>query len=252
MDTSFTQGLRLDGKVALITGAAAGIGQAVAGLFAAQGARLALLDRSESVAAATADLGSQHLGLVCDVRDTRQIQQAVARAKLQFGRIDVLVNNAGVALLDEADQVNEADWDQTMAINLKAPFFIAQAVARIMAGQGSGRIVNLASQAAVIALPRHAAYCASKAAIVSLTQVLALEWAARGITVNAISPTVVETALGKKAWAGPVGEAMKQKIPTGRFARPDEIAAAALYLASDHAGMINGANLVIDGGYSIQ
>jgi NAD(P)-dependent dehydrogenase (short-subunit alcohol dehydrogenase family) len=252
MNKPFDQGLRLDGKVALITGGAAGIGLAVAELFAAQGARLALLDRSESVIGAAKELGPQHLGLVCDVRDTSEIRQAISRVESQFGRIDVLVNNAGVALLDEADQVKEDDWDLTMAINLKAPFFIAQAVAPIMAKQGVGRIVNLASQAAVIGLPRHAAYCASKAAIVSLTQVLAIEWAARGITVNAISPTVVETELGKKAWAGPVGEAMKQKIPTGRFAQPAEIAAAALYLASEHAGMINGANLVIDGGYTIQ
>lgn len=252
MNNPFIQGLRLDGKVALITGGAAGIGLAVAELFAAQGARLALLDRSETVSSIAGQLGPGHLGLVCDVRDTQQIQSAVGQFEAHFGRIDVLVNNAGVALLDEADQVKETDWDLTMAINLKAPFFIAQAVAPIMGKRAGGRIINLASQAAVIALPRHAAYCASKAAIVSLTQVLAVEWAARGITVNAISPTVVETELGKKAWAGAVGEAMKQKIPTGRFALPAEIAAAALYLASDHAGMINGANLVIDGGYTVQ
>ena len=242
----------MDGKVVLVTGGAAGIGLAMGDLFAAQGASLVLMDRSESVIGAASSLGSQHLGLVCDVQDAAAIRQAISRIESQFGRIDVLINNAGVALLDEADQVKESDWDLTMAINLKAPFFIAQAVAPIMARQNFGRIVNLASQAAVVALPRHAAYCASKAAIVSLTQVLALEWASRGITVNAISPTVVETELGKKAWAGSVGESMKQRIPTGRFAQPTEIAAAALYLASEHAGMVNGANLVIDGGYTVQ
>ena len=128
-----------------------------------------------------------------------------------------------------------------------------QAVAAVMKEQASGgRIVNLASQASVIALERHVAYCASKAALVSMTQVLAVEWAPMGITVNAVSPTVVETELGKKAWAGDVGEAMKKKIPTGRFAQPAEIAAAILYLVSGHAGMITGENLIIDGGYTVQ
>jgi D-threitol dehydrogenase (NAD+) len=121
-----------------------------------------------------------------------------------------------------------------------------------MLRQGRGRIVNLASQAAVVGIDGHVAYCASKAAIVSMTKVLALEWGPRGITVNAISPTVVETELGKKAWAGEVGEQMKLRIPTRRFAQPEEIAQAALFLASDAAAMINGENLLIDGGFTIQ
>jgi len=170
----------------------------------------------------------------------------------QLGRIDVLVNNAGIARLDLAIDAKETDWDATMTVNLKAPFFLAQAVAGVMKAQGGGRIVNLASQASVIALERHAAYCASKAALVSMTQVLAVEWADWGITVDAVSPTVVETELGKKAWAGEVGEAMKRKIPVRRFAQPLEIAAAIAYLASPLAAMVTGANLVVDGGYSVQ
>ena len=252
MHDAFARGFRLDGQVALVTGAATGIGLAVAELFAAQGARLVMLDRSDQVLAAARRLPGEALARVCDVTDLAQVRTAVAEADAQLGRIDILVNNAGVALLEAADAVTEGAWDTTMAINLKAPFFLAQAVAPIMARQGRGRIVNLASQAAVIALDRHAAYCASKAALVSLTQVLALEWAARGITVNAVSPTVVETALGKQAWAGEVGEAMKKKIPAGRFAQPEEIAVAILYLASGHSGIVTGSNLVIDGGYTIQ
>ncbi|KAI9027984.1 short chain dehydrogenase [Hyaloraphidium curvatum] len=248
----FNQGMRLHDKVALVTGSAAGIGRAVAELFAAQGARIALMDRSDHVLAVAEQLPGEHLGLVCDVTELAQLRAAVAQVQAHFGRIDVLVNNAGVALLDEVDKVTEEDWDTTMDVNLKAPFFLAQMIAPIMAAQGGGRIVNIASQAAVVALPRHAAYCASKAALVSLTAVLAIEWASKGITVNAVSPTVVETELGKKAWAGEVGEAMKKKIPVGRFAQPAEIASAVLYLASAHAGMMTGSNLVIDGGYTIQ
>jgi NAD(P)-dependent dehydrogenase (short-subunit alcohol dehydrogenase family) len=170
----------------------------------------------------------------------------------RFGRIDVLVNNAGIVLLEDALNLSEEYWDRTMAINLRAPFFLAQRVAREMVKTGGGRIVNLASQAGIIALDKHAAYCAGKAAIISMTKVLALEWARFNIQTNAISPTVVLTELGRKAWAGEVGEQMKKKIPNGRFAYPEEIAACALFLAGDAAAMINGENLVIDGGYTIQ
>ena len=253
MPSPFEQAFDLSGQVALITGGASGLGLAVAELFADRGAHLVLLDLSENVHAVAQRLPGEHLGVACNVADVAQLGAAVARAVERFSRLDILVNNAGVALLDRADAVKESDWDKTMAINLKAPFFLAQAVAAVMKEQASGgRIVNLASQASVIALERHVAYCASKAALVSMTQVLAVEWAPMGITVNAVSPTVVETELGKKAWAGDVGEAMKKKIPTGRFAQPAEIAAAILYLVSGHAGMITGENLIIDGGYTVQ
>jgi len=250
--SSFEHAFDLSHQVALITGGASGIGLAVAELFAEKGAQLVLLDLSERVHNIAQKLPGRHLGIVCNVADVVQLQAAVASALERFSRIDILVNNAGVALLDRADAVKESDWDKTMAINLKAPFFLAQAVAAVMKAQGAGRIVNLASQASVVALERHAAYCASKAGLVAMSKVLALEWAAHGITVNAVSPTVVETELGKQAWAGEVGEAMKKQIPTGRFAQPTEIAAAILYLVSGHAGMITGENLIIDGGYTVQ
>lgn len=252
MATTFEAGFRLDGKVALVTGAAAGIGYAISELFAAQGARLVLLDLSEEVQNVAQKLPGDHLAIPCNVAENAQIQAAVDKAVEKYGKIDILVNNAGVALLNKATEVTEKEWDTTMAVNLRAPFFLAQAVARVMTKKGGGQIVNMASQASVIALDRHVAYCASKAAIVSMTEVLAIEWARAGITVNAISPTVVETALGKKAWAGEVGEAMKQKIPVGRFAQPEEIASAALYLVSEHTRIMTGANVVIDGGYTIQ
>jgi NAD(P)-dependent dehydrogenase (short-subunit alcohol dehydrogenase family) len=129
---------------------------------------------------------------------------------------------------------------------------MSQLVGRRMLEQGRGRIINIASQAAIVALDEHVAYCASKAAIVSMTKTLALEWGPRGINTNAISPTVVDTELGRKAWEGEKGVVFKRKIPTGRFAQPDEIAMAALFLASGAAAMINGENLVVDGGYTVQ
>jgi NAD(P)-dependent dehydrogenase (short-subunit alcohol dehydrogenase family) len=245
----------LTGRVAIVTGAASGIGLAAAEALAAAGARVVLLDIDPKVREAAATLPGRvehHVPIVSDLVAPGAIEAAVRQVVATCGQIDILVNNAGVALLEPAETLSEDAWDKTMALNLKAPFLLAQAVGKEMIRRGYGRIVNLASQASVIALERHVAYCASKAAIVGMTKVLALEWARHGITVNAISPTVVETELGRKAWAGAVGEAMKARIPVGRFARPDEIGTLILYLASDAAAMVNGENIVIDGGYTAQ
>lgn len=251
----FDKNFNLDRKVVLVTGAARGIGRAIATLCAEKHADVILVDMLAEVteaAAALADLGVKTLPLTVDVSKNESIHRMVSDSIKTFGKIDVLVNCAGVVFLDDAENLSEAYWDQTMAINLKAPFMIAQAVGREMIRRQSGKIINIASQAGVIALDKHVAYCASKAAIIGMTKVLAIEWAEFNIQVNAVSPTVILTELGKKAWAGEVGEAMKQKIPAGRFGYPEEVAAAVLFLASEAADMITGANLVIDGGYTIQ
>ena len=240
------------GQVAVVTGGASGIGLAVAQRFAQAGATLVLLDRSPSVVGVAAALGTAHLGIELDVCRQADLSRAVETILARYGQIDILVNNAGVALLEPAVDVTEDAWDTTMAINLRSAFFVAQLVGKHMISRGYGRIVNLASQASVVALERHVAYCASKAGLVGMTKVLALEWAPFGVTVNAVSPTVVETELGKKAWAGEVGEAMKRQIPIGRFGQPQEVAAAILFLCDAQSGLITGENLMLDGGYTIK
>lgn len=243
----------LQGKVALITGGAAGIGLAIAKCYLQNGAQVVLLDRAAQVAEIAQQLDEQlALGIVMDVTDKASVEQAVAQANAHFGRLDVLVNSAGIVALYPAEELPEDAWDNTMAVNLKGVFLTSQAVGHYFIRQGSGSIINLASQAGVVALPNHLAYCASKAGVIGLTQVLALEWGPHNVRVNAISPTVVLTELGRKAWSGEVAEQMKQKIPLRRFAEPEDIAASALFLASDAASMITGSNLVVDGGYTIQ
>ena len=251
----YNSGFSLAGRTALITGGGAGIGLAIANLFYEKGANLVLADLNpnvETVGREVATDPQRVQTVVANVTRADEREKVVQAALERFGAINILINNAGIVRLAPALETSEEDWDLTMDINLRTAFFLSQRVGTEMLKQGGGKIINLASQAGVVALDRHVAYCASKAAIISLTKVLALEWGPHNIQTNAISPTVVLTELGKKAWAGEVGEAMKLKIPARRFAYPEEIAACALFLASDAAAMINGENLVIDGGYTIQ
>ena len=254
--SQYDKSFRLDGRIALITGAAQGIGKAISVLFAEKGADLILVDLNEEelnkAAKEITRMGRKAVPMAVDLTVKDSCRSVAEESVKACGRVDILVNNAGVALLESAETITEEYWDTTMAINLKVPFLLSQAVGREMIKRKAGNIINIASQAGIIALERHLAYCTSKAAIIEMTKVLALEWGKYGINVNAISPTVVLTELGKKAWAGEVGESFKKSIPIGRFADPEEIAACALFLASDAARMITGSNLVIDGGYTIQ
>lgn len=243
----------LGGKVALVTGGASGIGSAIASAFAAKGAIVGVIDINDAVAQAkAAELGNGAKAFVCDVSDPGSVAAVFASAQAAFGHIDIVVNSAGVVMLAPAEELSLDAWDKTIAINLKGTFLVSQAAGRAMikAGKG-GKIINMASQAGTVAIDQHAAYCASKFGVIGLSKTLAAEWGRHGITVNTISPTVVLTELGKKAWDGPRGEALKLRIPTGRFAFPQEIAAAAVFLASNGADMINGADLLVDGGYTI-
>ncbi|WP_135450374.1 GolD/DthD family dehydrogenase [Tabrizicola caldifontis] len=243
----------LTGKVAVVTGAASGIGAAIAEAFAAQGARVALLDLNEEAARKRAAGLAGAVAFACNVTDPNSIAAAVAAVRSQLGEPDILVNSAGIVDLAPAEDLSQRAWDQTIAVNLTGTFLMAQAVGRAMIAAGKGgRIINLASQAGSVAIEGHVAYCASKFGVIGVTKTLALEWGRHGITVNSVSPTVVLTDLGRKAWEGPKGEAMKALIPTGRFAEPHEIAAAVVFLASDAAAMVNGADLLVDGGYTVR
>lgn len=242
----------LQGDVALVTGGASGIGAAIARAFASKGGTVAVVDLQEEAAQALAsELGPQHRGFACNVADAESANAAVKAVAEAFGKIDILVNCAGVARLAPAEELSMADWQLTLDVNLTGTYIMCQAVFPSMKANGYGKIVNISSQAGTVAIRDHAAYCATKFAVRGLTKVLALEWGGLGINANTISPTVVLTDLGRKAWAGPKGDAHKAQIPTGRFAEPDEIAAAAVYLSSRAANMINGADLIIDGGFTI-
>lgn len=243
----------LQGKTAIITGGAAGIGYATAEFFAKKGVNVVLADLNPKVDEIAKGLGACHLGIAGDITDGEYRKCVIKEAAAKFGQVDILVNSAGIVALDKAEVISEEMWDRTMNINLKASFMMAQAVGAYFIDQGiNGCIVNMASQAGVIALDKHVAYCASKGAIIAMTKVMALEWGKYGIRVNCVSPTVVLTELGHKAWDGPVGDAFKEEMPSKRFAQPDEISGAIAFLCSGAAGMITGHNLLIDGGFTIK
>jgi D-threitol dehydrogenase (NAD+) len=252
MTTQVDYDFSLAGKVAVVTGGASGIGSAIVDAYATKGATVVVLDKAVDAAQHKVSEGIAAAAIACDVTIEQSVVDAVSAVNAQFGHIDVLVNSAGIAVTAPAAELTVDAWDLTMAINLRGAFLVSQQVGRVMLAQGSGTVISLASQAATIALPGHVAYCASKFGLVGLTKVLALEWAGRGVTANTISPTVVMTPLAKEVWDNPEGEALKAQIPTKRFALPEEIAAAAVYLASDAAKMINGVDLLVDGGYTIR
>jgi D-threitol dehydrogenase (NAD+) len=237
----------------MVTGGVSGIGAAIADVFADAGARVVVVDLHGAASERrAAEIGRGAVGVGCDVSDPASVEAATGRALAAVDHVDVLVNSAGIVDLAPAEDLGVGAWNRTLAVNLSGTFFMSQAVGRHMLAAGRGKIINMASQAASVGLLEHAAYCASKAGVVGLTKVLATEWAGRGVTANCISPTVVLTDLGRKAWAGAKGEAAKKEIPVGRFALPREVAGAALFLASGASDMINGADLVVDGGYTIR
>ena len=243
---------QFEGQIAIVTGAAAGIGNAIATYLAERGARIAGVDISPALPEALeALLGTGHLALHADISDQAAAADAVQRAERELGVPQILVNSAGVGLFGPGEEVSADAWTTTLAVNLSGSFYMAQAAGRSMGEAGYGRIVNIVSQAAEIGLPEHAAYSASKAGVLGFTRVLAVEWARRGVTINAVSPTIADTALAREIWVGEMGETAREEIPAGRFVTPEEIASLVAYLASEDAAMVTGENLRIDGGRSV-
>jgi len=245
----------LTGQVALVTGAARGLGSSIALALARAGADvvLGLRERSSGVALAESirALGRKALPLQMDVTQRAQISAAVAEAIAHFGRIDILVNNAGIGPPAPALEVTEADFDATLNVNLKGTFFVSQEVGRHMVANRSGKIVMLSSQAGFVGLPTESVYCMTKAGISHLTKCLAVEWGPHRVNVNAVAPTFIRTP-GTVKWLE--NEAfhsdLLSKIPLGRVGDPVDVCGAVVFLASPAAGLINGATLLIDGGFT--
>ncbi len=247
----------LNGKVALVTGASRGIGRGVATALAGAGAAVAVAGRDraalDEAATEIAAAGGRVLRVEMDVREVAAIRRGVDHVRDHFGSLDVLVNNAGLGANHPAEDVTEADWDEMMAVNLRGLFFCAQAAGRVMLEQGSGAIVNMSSQAGVVGIRDHAVYSASKGGVNLLTKVLALEWGARGVTVNAVAPTFIYTPGTAERLDQPDYLAgVLERLPIGRVGTMTDVAAAVIYLASRAGAMVNGHVLLVDGGWTAQ
>lgn len=249
---------RVDGKVALVTGAARGLGRAISLALADAGADVALglrdVDEDGGLAEEIAGLGRVALALQMDMTAREQIARAMQAVLDRFGRIDILVNNAGVAPGNPAEDVTEEDFDRTLAVNLKGNFLASQAAGRAMIRQRHGRIVNVGSQAGEVALPGESIYCMTKAAIAHLTRCLAVEWGSHGVTVNNVAPTFIRTPGTAEALSDPAFEAdvIERIAALHRIGEPMDVAGAVLFLVSPAASLITGHTLVVDGGWTVR
>lgn len=245
----------LSGRKALVTGASKGIGAEICSVFAEAGADIIAVARDEGglaeVALAVRERGRKCLTITADMATPDGPCKAAQQALAAWGTIDILVNSAGIARIAPALTLSPDWWDETMAVNLRAPFLLAQALAPAMIAQRWGKVINTSSQTGVIALDDHAAYAASKGGLNALTKSLCAEWGRHNIQVNAICPTVVMTPMGREVWGPPEKSApLINATPARRFAEPVEVADAALYLASDASAMVNGATLMVEGGFT--
>jgi NAD(P)-dependent dehydrogenase (short-subunit alcohol dehydrogenase family) len=251
MNAALSDSLSLTNRVAVVTGGARGIGRATVAAFAASGAKVIVADIDLAAASATAgELGAEAVAL--DVANEAQVKSAIATIVKRYGHINILVNNAGTGARNPTEELSLDDWNRVIAINLTGAFLCSREAGRHMLAARSGAIVNVASIMGLVgnALYPNIAYHATKGALVNMTRALAVEWARRGVRVNAVAPTFAETELTQKLLAdGEMAQAIVDLTPMGRLAEPGEVANAIIYLCSDMASMVTGQTLAVDGGW---
>jgi NAD(P)-dependent dehydrogenase (short-subunit alcohol dehydrogenase family) len=246
---------RLDGKVALVTGGARGLGRTMATALAQVGADVALSGRSveacrEAAREIAAETGRRAKGFAADVTQLADVERLATEVEAELGPVDILVNNAGINIRGPIQQLTEADWDAVIDTNLKGPFLCARTFGPRMVTRGWGRVVNLASVLGFIALPGRAPYASSKAGVVNLTRVLALEWAGTGVTANAICPGAFATEMNRSLLEDPVKyKEFVAQIPMGRWGELEELTGAVVYLSSPASSYVTGSSIVVDGGW---
>ncbi len=252
--------MRLYGKVSLITGAGSGIGRATAKCFAREGATVVAVDVNADAAQTTQEaieaMGGQCLGLGVDVTEEAQVKDAIATTVQNFGRLDILYNNAGISILKPITETTEEDLDKLLGVNLKGVFFGCKHGIIQMLTQGGGIIINTASELGLVGQPLYGAYCATKGGVLALTRALASEWAAKNIRINAICPGPIDTPMIHAEFnlaSDPAAEekAAVEAIPVGRLGKPEDIARVALFLATSDADFVQGAAIVADGGKTV-
>jgi NAD(P)-dependent dehydrogenase (short-subunit alcohol dehydrogenase family) len=249
---------KLDGRRALVTGGARGLGRVMAQALAEAGADVAVASRTlDACQAAAGEIagatGRRTAAFAVDLSRADEISRFAGEVERGFGPVDILVNNAGVNVRGPSDELSEEDWDAVITTNLKAPFLLSRLLGPRMCARGWGRVVNLGSILSVVALPGRAPYCASKAGVLNLTRVLALEWAGRGVTVNALCPGPFATDMNRQLLNDPVKyKAFIEKIPMGRWGELEDITGAAVFLASDASAFMTGGALFVDGGWTAQ